>query len=250
MPTPVSLLFFVAAAAQPAVSPRTPITVTGHQWAPFISPMGEPFRARTAADDTLANWFRQADGNRDGALTSGEMLADAERFFATLDTDGDGQIDPDELAEYEYEVAPDVQVMSTTKRPPGSPPLAKPKPSDELALAPSDKQERRERRQREAEQEASLGLGGALQGAARYALLDIPEPVAAADTDFNRAITLDEFKAAAISRFKLLDRAHQNSITLAQLEALRPTPSAVRRGAKRDKDAPDTRVGNPLPSRE
>ena len=250
MPGPPALFYIFAAAAQAAVSPRTPITVTGHQWAPFISPMGEPFRARTAADDTLANWFRQADRNRDGLLTAEEMVADAERFFATLDTDGDGQIDPDELAQYEYEVAPDVQVMSTTKRPPGSPPLAKPKATDEPALPPSDKQERRERRQREAEQEASLGLGGALQGAARYALLDIPEPVAAADIDFNRAITLDEFKAAAISRFTLLDRAHQNRFTLAQLEALRPTPADARRGAKRDKDAPDTRIGNPLPPRE
>jgi EF hand domain-containing protein len=238
------------AAAQAAVSPRTPITVTGHQWAPFISPMGEPYRARTAADDTLADWFRQADGNRDGVLTSQEMVVDAERFFATLDTDHDGQIDPDELAQYEYEVAPDVQVMSRTKRPPGSPPPARRKVSDEIAPPLSEKQERRERRQRDAEQEASLGFGGSRQGAARYALLDMPEPVAAADTDFNRAITLEEFKAAAISRFELLDRAHQTSLTLFQLDALRPAPSAGGRAAKRDKDTRDSRIGNSLPPQQ
>ena len=28
--------------------------------------MGEPFRARTPNDDTLARWFYQADRNRDG----------------------------------------------------------------------------------------------------------------------------------------------------------------------------------------
>ena len=243
MPAPVALLYLVALIGQAA-----PITVTGHQWAPFISPMGEPFRARTAADDTLANWFLQADRNRDGRLTPDEMVADAERFFATLDTDHDGQIDPDELAQYEYEIAPDVQVMSRIKRPPGSPaPLARPKSADETIVTLSEKQERLHRRQREAEQEASLGFGGSLQGAARYALLDIPEPVAAADIDFNRAITLAEFRAAAISRFELLDRAHQNTLTLVQLEALRPALPAAGRGAKRDKGGPDRRIGNSLP---
>lgn len=240
MPAPAALLYLLAVAG-----PAAPITVTGHQWAPFISPMGEPFRARTAADDTLASWFRQADRNHDGILTADEMVADAGRFFAALDTDHDGQIDPDELAAYEYDIAPDVQVMSRTKRAPGSPaPVAKPR-DDETILELSDKQARRERRKREAEQEAGLGLGGALQGAARYALLDIPEPVAAADTDFNRAITLDEFRSAAIARFALLDRNRQGKLTLAELESMKPAIPG--RPLKRDPDAPDTRIGNPLP---
>ena len=92
------VLIFLAAAAAPD---NRPVVVTGHQWAPFISPMGEPFRARTATDDTLADWFYKADSNRDGILTAAEMQADAERFFATLDTNHDGQIDPDELSNYE-----------------------------------------------------------------------------------------------------------------------------------------------------
>jgi hypothetical protein len=78
----------ILAASEPS------ITVTGHAWAPFISPMGEPFRARTVQDDTLAMWFTRADRNRDGSLTPDEMRADADRFFATLDSDGDGEIDP------------------------------------------------------------------------------------------------------------------------------------------------------------
>src|SRR5205085_1081238 len=112
-----ALLLAVLAAAQ--VTPTAPINITGHAWAPFISPMGEPFRARTAADDTLASWFYQADRNHDGVLTVDEMLADADRFFATLDTDHDGEIDPAELAHYEYEIAPDVQVMSRPRPLPG-----------------------------------------------------------------------------------------------------------------------------------
>jgi hypothetical protein len=94
-------LFLSLLAAGAATAPsREPIVVKGHAWAPFISPMGEPFRARTIDDDTLARWFAQADRNHDGALTADEMIVDGDRFFATLDTNHDGQIDPDELVQY------------------------------------------------------------------------------------------------------------------------------------------------------
>jgi Ca2+-binding EF-hand superfamily protein len=242
MPFSMLLLPILAAAAAGAPDAK-PVVVTGHQWAPFISPMGEPFRARSATDDTLAQWFYQADRNRDGAVTADEMQADAERFFARLDTNHDGQIDPDELANYEYEIAPDIQVMSRTKRLPGQPaPVVKAEGPDDLPV------ERPRRRGRGDEIDAGLGIGRDLQGAARYGLLNIPEPVAAADTDFNRAVTLDEFRAAAIARFQLLDRAHQGRLNLVQLEAMPHAPSADKHRAKRKDDAPDARIGNPLPS--
>ena len=228
-------LLAMAAAAQP-------ITVTGHAWAPFISPMGEPFRARSVTDDTLARWFAQADRNHDGVLTADEMVADGERFFATLDTNHDGQLDPDEIANYEYEIAPDIQVMSKTRRLPGqaAPAAVKSDPDNEH-------DRKRERKLRDREDAASLGFGGALQGAARYGLLNMPEPVAAADTDFNRAVTLEEFRAAAVARFQLLDKPHAGRISLAQLEAMRPDPPADGRPKLKD-DAADTRIGNPLPT--
>ena len=53
-------------------------------------------------------------------------------------------------------------------------------------------------------------------------MLAIPEPVVSADADFNRVITLDEFKQAARERFQLLDKAHQGRLTLAELEAMLP----------------------------
>ena len=119
------LLFAVvpilASAAQPDEPPK-PITVTAYRWAPFISPMGEPFRSRAPDDDTLARWFHQADGNRDGMLTADEMRADAERFFATLDSDRDGRIDPEERMTYESEIAPEIQVNSQWKRTRQEPP--------------------------------------------------------------------------------------------------------------------------------
>ena len=241
MPLPLFLL------ALGPIASSAPITVTGHQWAPFISPMGEPFRAHSATDDTLADWFYQADGNRDGVLTAAEMIADAERFFAKLDTNHDGQIDPDELAQYEYEVAPEIQVMSRTRRAPGQPaPVVKQSDDDDL-YADADSR-RRDRRRNRDQDYANLGIGGGLQGAARYSLLNMPEPVAAADTDFDRAITLAEFRQAAMARFQLLDTAHQGRITLAQLEAMPHVPTSDRHHHKLDENGPDTRIGDPLPS--
>jgi Ca2+-binding EF-hand superfamily protein len=244
MPVP-AMIVAILAAAPAQVPPSAPITVTGHAWAPFISPMGEPFRARTVADDTLANWFHQADRNHDGVLTVDEMQADADRFFAKLDTDHDGEIDPDEIADYEYEIAPDVQVMSRTKRLPGEP---APKVSQREDFGDEDEpKDRRSRRQRAFQEASSLGFGGSLQGAARYGLLNMPQPVAAADTDFNRGVSLSEFRQAAVTRFQLLDRGRTGTLTLAQLQALRPPPPKPGQRQKIDEKAPDERVGNSLP---
>lgn len=236
----MSASLFLLAMLAPAAQSTVPITVTGHPWAPFISPMGEPFRAHSPTDDTLADWFYRADTNRDGVLTVQEMEADADRFFAKLDTDHDGEIGPDEIANYEYEIAPEIQVMSRTRRSPGQ---------AEQARLPDDPYDdtRHQRRRREDQGYDSLGLGGSLQGAARYSLLNIPEPVAAADTDFSRSITRQEFRDAAIARFQLLDTAHQGRLTLAQLEAMPHAPSGDGRKRKRDADAPDKRLGNSLP---
>jgi Ca2+-binding EF-hand superfamily protein len=244
MPAPILFLAMLGAAAAAQASPSTPITVTAHPWAPFISPMGEAFRAHSASEDTLAKWFYQADANRDGVLTAAEMQADAERFFATLDSSHDGQIDPDELAHYEWEIAPEIQVMSRTRRKPGDPaPVVRAESDDD-----HPRERERDRQKHREDAYASLGMRGELQGAARYSLLNIPEPVAAADTDFNRAITLDEFRQAAIARFQLLDSGRQGRLTLAQLEAMPHAPSADRKRRKWDEDASDPRIGNPLPA--
>lgn len=221
---------------------EAPINVVGHAWAPFISPMGEPYRARTRDDDTLADWFHRADRDLDGFLTPAEMQADAERFFVTLDVDHNGEIDPEELAHYEYEVAPDIQVMSRTRRSPTDP-----LPAVRHADRPGpERGDGKSRRQRNQEDQAQLAIGGGLQGGARYSLLNIPEPVAAADTDFNRGISLAEFKQAAAARFDLLDGAHRGRLTLQDLEIRRTAMLASRR-AKPDDKALDARVGNPLP---
>ena len=223
-----AMLLALTAAQAASTRPEAPIVVTGRGGVPFISPMGEPIRARTPNEDTLARWFNQVDGNRDAMLTPNELVADAERYFAILDSNRDGQIDPDELVHYEWTVAPEIQVNSRLRR----------------ARAPGEKvrkdEEQSDRRNRERDR-----FSNGPQGAARYALLNMPEPVAAADADLNRAISLAEFRQAALDRFRLLDKSGQGRLALSQLEALKPV--LTRKGARgRDSD-PDTRVGVPLP---
>jgi hypothetical protein len=227
----VSLLLLPLLAAGVQAPSKDPIVVKGHAWAPFISPMGEPFRARAADDDTLARWFVQADRNHDGVLTPDELVADGDRFFATLDTNHDQQIDPDELVQYEWEIAPDIQLTSRTRPPPGQAPA---------------KARSHSREGFDDEAEVRVMSKGGLQGAARYGLLNLPEPVAAADTDFNRSISLAEFRQAALARFQLLDSGNAGRLGLAQLQALRPAIATDRR-RKADKDVPDARIGSPLP---
>ena len=220
----VPLLMAAALAEEP------PITVKAYPWAPFISPMGEPFRANPTGEAPIARWFGQADRNRDGIISPDELQADADRFFKRLDDNGDGQIDPEEIVTYEWEIAPEIQVNSEWRRTRG-----------EAAGSP---QRDGDGKRRDDEHDGYRVDG--LQGAARYGLLNIPQPVASADADFNRLITLGEFRQAALHRFKLLDGNQLGRLTLAELEVRLPNRPKGRR-AKPRKDARDSRIGLPLP---
>jgi hypothetical protein len=166
------------------------------------------------------------------------MQADADRFFARIDSNHDSKIDPQEIAAYEYQIAPDVQVNSNWKRPRGEP---APKPDPKLDRLADEYPPRR----RQEWQDGYRSDG--LQGAARYGLLNIPQPVASADSDFNRLITLTEFRQAASYRFGLLDERKQGRLTLAELETRLPTRPNGKRPKPPRKDALDSRVGLPLP---
>ena len=224
-----AILPILAAAAQA----DEPVTVTAYPWAPFISPMGEPFRGRS--DETFARWFHQADGNRDGNLTPDEMRADAERFFAVLDTDRDGRIGSEERMAYEATITPEVQVNSAWKR-------TKQEAAEARARENHDRGERRSRNTVDGYQPDGL------QGAARYGLLNLPEPVSGADADFNRIVTLDEFRNAASYRFQLLDSSRLGYLTMESLRMLLPSRPKDGRRVKRSKNAVDTRIGVPFPA--
>ena len=62
------------------------------------------------------------------------------------------------------------------------------------------------------------------QGAGRFGLLDLPEPVSSADSNFNRGVSASEFRQAAGQRFLALDLEHHGYLTLAELKSIRPAP--------------------------
>ena len=220
-----------------ALAQEPPIVVKGFPWAPFVSPMGEPFRPPSTGEAPIARWFVRADRNHDGMLTADEMQADADRFFARLDGNHDGQIDPDELRIYEWEIAPEIQVNSDWRRPRGQI-VAESRPSQDSPVGDGE-------RKRTHDEHDGYQING-LQGAARYGILNIPQPVASADADFNRAVTLVEFRQAASHRFSLLDGNGQGRLTLPELEARLPLRPKGKRARPR-KDDPDARIGLPLP---
>jgi len=233
------LLFVIPILASAlADEPTAPITVTAYPWAPFVSPMGEPFRSHAPDDDPFARWFHQADRNQDGVLTADEMRADAERFFATLDGNRDGRIDSEARMAYESEIAPEVQSNSRWKR-------TRQETAAE-ARSDDDDADRDDRRRRRANNIDGYQLDG-LQGAARYGLLNLPEPVAGADANFDRFVSLDEFRSAAAYRFQLLDGDRSGRLTLQKLEVLVPSRPKDGRRVKRPKNAVDPRIGIPVP---
>ncbi|MEA3080862.1 MAG: hypothetical protein QOD54_530 [Sphingomonadales bacterium] len=163
--------------------------------------MGEPFVGRTAGEDGLVVWFQQADRNHDAMLTVDEMSADADRFFEALDRTRDGEIDPDDINYYE-QMVPEIRAVSiiTTSTSPGG-----------------DITEH-------FDNETHAG---------RFGLLQIPEPVASADSNFNRGVSQEEFRHAAVARFQLLDTGHVGKLTLSGLESIR---HAAATSVKRKRD--------------
>ena len=173
----------------------------------FISPMGEPFHGTLQAPPEVA-WFNGADANHDGSLTDAEMIADAVRFFKTLDVDSSGEIDPNEIERYETDVAPEVRTgeISVSQR-------------DDTTDGPDTF----------ADAPQGMETYSTRHGAVMFGYFGFPEPVMAADANFNRGVSLREFQQAALKRFGLLDANGDGVLQRAEL------PPPPRRRVKRSK---------------
>jgi Ca2+-binding EF-hand superfamily protein len=157
----------------------------------FVSPSGQPFRAPLDKPYPVAAWFAAADADHDGKLTKAEFRADAEAFFHVLDLNKDGVLEQPEVSRYEHMVAPEIIAGFTP---------------DSLGqdAAPSG-------------DDVSAPKKDEPQGAAWFSFMGEPEPVSAADGNFDGLVTLAEFQKATDERFALLDVNHKGYITLAQL---------------------------------
>jgi hypothetical protein len=187
----------------------------------FISPHGQPFRSGPGEPYPVAAWFAAADRDRDGRVSRAEFRADAEAFFRTLDANNDGTVDGFEVAAYERSI------------PEMAPRLA--------GLAPGEGQDpnlgQRDGERRQLSAARPRGRGGPVrEGASPYTFLDQPEPVLAADTDFDSKVSLAEAQAAADRRFTVLDSNGDGYLTLEELPKTAAQQAAERgqgRGAQR-----------------
>lgn len=195
----------------------------------FVSPCGEPFRSRFGEPYPVAAWFAQADSNDDGRLTRSEFVDDAMRFFAVLDRNQNGRVDPEEVAYYEQRIAPEILArrMGAAASPisraayevldqmggmggggmggggmgggPGGGMRGTPGDGDGPSSGPR------------------RPPGPTMDGAAPYGLLGEPEPVTASDLSFSGRISADDFNRRARQRFDLLDPDQKGYLELATL---------------------------------
>jgi EF hand len=180
----------------------------------FISPMGQPFRAKMGAPYPVVNWFKAADKDADGKLDHAEFMADAGAFFDVLDLNHDGVLNSYEVAIYEHRVAPEILGINV--------------PVSDLRGA-RDLPGRAGARLWLAQETygPQVGLqqpnepviqGETIpEGAAPFGLLETPEPLSAADVNFSGFIMKANFLKLADRRFDKLDHDQDGYLTLAKL---------------------------------
>lgn len=194
-----------AAQAQPAPNPGL-----------FISPAGEPFRSEPGQPYPLPVWFAGADADHDGAISPAEFDRDALRFFDVLDTNRDGKITSIETRAYETDIAPEI-----VKKIPLLSERAQARPTDAMRTLPPPNG-------------GATRLRPPNEGAGFYSLLNEPQPVTAADIDFNSIITRQEWSAAAKRRFTRLDKTsdrllRQDELPTPPIQAAMQADAAARR---------------------
>ena len=217
----------------------------------FISPSGEPFRG----EGGLARWFAQADADHDGAITLEEFRIDAMRSFKVLDVNGDGTIDGFELQAYERDIVPEIGIMTfddpaqgggRMRRGGGGPGGSGGAGAGGATGGSSPRTNDTGGSHVDAEallrqQSVKIPIAGR-DGAARYSLLNEPQPIAAADADLDGKVTLAEWKAITDRRFAKLDRLKTGRLTMDSLLKVQPKdqkggPRAAPNGQRTERGA-------------
>ncbi|HWU48811.1 MAG TPA: EF-hand domain-containing protein [Asticcacaulis sp.] len=206
MRLPLISLAALAVLTLPAAAQDYLATGMGQQV--FFSPSGQPFRAAPGKPYPTMDWFNAADADHDGKISHDEFVADAMRFFDALDLNHDGYINSPENTRYENQVAPEIQLMD--------PRIQQPKVIQHDYDADMDANQ---------DQEPNGGKYiKQIVGASQYGLIDEPQPIRAADANFDFRVSKDEWLAASNQRFAILDRNRDGFITANELPQ---TPAQV-----------------------
>lgn len=172
----------------------------------YMSLMGEPFWTNDAGEAPFDQWLKLADQDGDGAISRIEFRTDAEAFFASLDTTGDKFIDADEMAVYEQSAPGRTRaagggaqgVSSSRPQPKSSAPIEE----GQVAIVSSGNVPSATR----------VHPGG---GSIDFS--EVPQPVAMADRNIDRRVTLDEFIDTADRRFANYDVDQDGRLTRKEL---------------------------------
>lgn len=174
--------------------------------APVTTLAGRPLSDGGPADcpALLGAWLATVDGDRDGALSLAEALADADRLLAEIDTSHDGYATPIEIEAWRERVAPDAYADRRLKRQPGG-------AEDEPAQGGGK------------HRGAGLDSGGnPAAGRLDSGLRGQPDPIMAADTSLDFRVDKAELEARVKSRFDRLDTDRNGSLSAAELEVFCP----------------------------
>jgi hypothetical protein len=182
----------------------------------FISPCGQPFRARPGAPYPVVDWFKQANKKGDGQLTHAEFTADAAAFFDKLDLQHSGLLDPFDIEVYERRVAPEILgyrvAVSALVLPrlklwraqygggPGGAGTLPVEPEGVAGPTPDNP--------------APKVLDESGAGAAPFSFFASPEPVTEADVDFRGFVRKADFLSLSDRHFHELDQSGRGYLTL------------------------------------
>jgi Ca2+-binding EF-hand superfamily protein len=176
----------------------------------YVSLMGEPFRTNEAGEDPFDQWFGLADLDGDGAISRLEFRQDAEAFFARLDPNDDKIIDADEMREYEHLAPGRTRAAAGGAQAKGA--------TSDRTKGPGELEREKGHVPIVADGTAPTVSRVPKGGSGPITLAtNVPQPVAMADLNIDRRVTLDEFTKTASRRFTNYDQDQDGRLTRKEL---------------------------------
>ncbi len=179
----------------------------------YVSLMGEPFRTDETGRDAFDQWFELADEDGDGGISRLEFRTDAEAFFARLDVNEDKVIDADEMKEYEHLAPGRTRAAAGGAQATGAP--------MDRVKGPGELERDKGRVPLVADGTAPSVSRVPKGGGSSINAAGVPQPVAMADLNIDRRVTLDEFTKTASRRFTNYDQDQDGRLTAKELAGTR-----------------------------